>query len=48
DSYLRQQNPEWGVRNLEDVVEVASNHNLILEKTYQMPANNLSLVFKHT
>ncbi|NET67198.1 MAG: DUF938 domain-containing protein [Moorea sp. SIO1G6] len=48
DSYLREQNPEWGVRNLEDVVEVASNHNLILEKTYQMPANNLSVVFKHT
>ncbi|NJM19795.1 MAG: DUF938 domain-containing protein [Richelia sp. RM2_1_2] len=45
DEYLQEQNPEWGVRNLEDVVEAASNHHLTLQKTYQMPANNLSVVF---
>lgn len=48
DQYLQEQNPEWGVRNLEDVVEAASNHHLTLQKTYQMPANNLSVVFKHS
>ncbi len=46
--YLQEQNPEWGVRNLEDVVEVAKTHNLILQKTVTMPANNLSVVFKHS
>ncbi len=46
--YLQEQNPEWGVRNLEYVVELARSNNLILQKTYPMPANNLSLVFKHS
>ncbi len=46
--YLQEQNPEWGVRNLEDVVELAKTHNLILQKTEPMPANNLSVVFKHS
>jgi hypothetical protein len=46
DESLRSQNPDWGVRNLEDVIEVAKAENLILQKIYPMPANNLSLVFK--
>lgn len=46
DESLQSQNPEWGVRNLEDVVQAAAAENLTLQKTYQMPANNLSLVFK--
>ncbi|MEM9922563.1 MAG: DUF938 domain-containing protein [Cyanobacteria bacterium P01_D01_bin.50] len=48
NEYLKQQNPEWGIRNLEDVIEVASGHNLTLQKTYPMPANNLSVIFKHS
>ncbi|MCJ8280886.1 MAG: class I SAM-dependent methyltransferase [Rivularia sp. ALOHA_DT_140] len=44
--YLQEQNPEWGVRNLEDVLEIAKTNNLFLQKTYPMPANNLSVVFK--
>lgn len=43
---LQMQNPEWGVRNLEDVVAVAQNHHLTLVKTVAMPANNLSVVFQ--
>ncbi|MGB7445343.1 MAG: DUF938 domain-containing protein [Coleofasciculaceae cyanobacterium] len=46
DSSLCYQNPEWGVRNLEEVVEVAKGQKLNLLKTYQMPANNLSVVFQ--
>ncbi|MDJ0734562.1 MAG: DUF938 domain-containing protein [Nostocaceae cyanobacterium] len=46
DQSLRSQNPEWGVRNLEDVVAAASSQNLKLLNTYQMPANNLSVVFE--
>ncbi|WP_414752271.1 class I SAM-dependent methyltransferase [Anabaena sp. CCY 9910] len=46
DESLRSQNPEWGVRNLEDVIAAAKQQNLQLHKTYQMPANNLSVVFR--
>jgi len=48
DESLRAQNPEWGVRNLDDVVAVASAQNLTLKQTYQMPANNLSVVFERS
>ena len=47
DSSLRAQNPNWGVRDLDDVVEAAKARNLNLINTYQMPANNLSVVFQH-
>lgn len=46
DANLQAQNPDWGVRNLEDVVAVAQTHRLSLIKTYTMPANNLSVVFQ--
>jgi hypothetical protein len=46
DHSLKAQDPEWGVRNLEDVVAVAQRHNLSLVSTYVMPANNLSVVFR--
>jgi hypothetical protein len=48
DEYLRAQNQEWGVRNLDDVVAAARAEHLTLKQTYQMPANNLSLVFEQT
>ncbi|MEH2003170.1 MAG: DUF938 domain-containing protein [Nostoc sp.] len=48
DQYLRTENPEWGVRNLDDVVAVASTQNLTLKQIYQMPANNLSVVFQRS
>ncbi|MEH2125971.1 DUF938 domain-containing protein [Nostoc sp.] len=48
DEYLRTENPEWGVRNLDDVVAVARAQNLILQQIYQMPANNLSVVFQRS
>jgi hypothetical protein len=41
---LQSRNPEWGVRNLEDVLEVAANNNLQLQEIVTMPANNLSVV----
>ncbi|WP_414541295.1 DUF938 domain-containing protein [Nostoc sp. CCY0012] len=48
DQSLQAQNPEWGVRNLEDVIAAANNQKLQLQATYQMPANNLSVVFKRS
>jgi Protein of unknown function (DUF938) len=46
DESLRSQNPEWGVRDLEEITGVAHSHNLELQQVYPMPANNLSVVFK--
>ncbi len=48
DEYLRTENPEWGVRNLDDVIAVARAQNLRLQQIYQMPANNLSVVFQRS
>jgi SAM-dependent methyltransferase len=46
DTSLRQQNPEWGLRYVEDIVEEADNVGLRLNRVIAMPANNLSLVFR--
>lgn len=46
DQALRSQNPEWGVRDLDDVVAAAQSQNLTFLQAYQMPANNLSVVFQ--
>ena len=43
---LKMQNPEWGVRDLEEVIAVANAKNLKLQAIYQMPANNISVVFQ--
>ncbi|MEH2164838.1 MAG: DUF938 domain-containing protein [Nostoc sp.] len=48
DEYLRSQNREWGVRNLDDVVAAARAEHFILKQIYQMPANNLSVVFERS
>lgn len=46
DADLRRRNPEWGVRNLEDVVREAGRCGLALCEIVPMPANNLSVVFR--
>ncbi|GAB4229726.1 MAG: DUF938 domain-containing protein [Stanieria sp.] len=46
DESLRRQNPEWGVRNLEDVIRIAQSEGLVLQEIVTMPANNLSVIFK--
>lgn len=47
DQSLRNQNSQWGVRDLDEVIAVAKNNNLELQEIFVMPANNLSVVFKH-
>jgi hypothetical protein len=47
DQSLRAQNPEWGVRDLEEVIAVAQSQHLSLLKVISMPANNLSVIFRH-
>ncbi|WP_201861407.1 DUF938 domain-containing protein [Microvirga soli] len=46
DQDLRRRNPQWGVRDLEQVTELAGGHGLELVERIPMPANNLSLVFR--
>lgn len=45
DTRLRQENPEWGVRDLADVEALAARNGFALRETIAMPANNLILVF---
>ena len=46
DAWLRTQNPQWGVRDLAEVTELAAGHGFSLRKTIPMPANNLSVIFE--
>jgi hypothetical protein len=46
DRSLRAQDPDWGVRNLEDVVETARTAGFDHVEAVNMPANNLSLIFR--
>ena len=44
DASLRDQNPDWGVRDLEAVVAAAAARGFALEDIVEMPANNLSVI----
>ena len=46
DADLRTRNPAWGVRDLDAVEALANRHGFKLDQTHQMPANNLSVVFR--
>jgi len=45
DKQLRAQDPHWGVRNLEDVIDVAEARGFSLGVVVEMPANNLMVSF---
>lgn len=45
DLDLRARNPDWAVRNLEDVVTQAAEQGLRHRETVTMPANNRSVIF---
>jgi hypothetical protein len=46
DASLRAASPEWGVRELDEVVAEAGRHGLGLDAVLPMPANNLSVVLR--
>jgi SAM-dependent methyltransferase len=46
DAALRARNPEWGLRDFEDVTRLAEANGFGLEEVVEMPANNLMLVFR--
>ena len=46
DESLKSQNPSWGVRDLDHVSATARKHGFRLNATVEMPANNLSVIFR--
>ncbi len=45
DADLRARNPEWGLRDMEAVIDVAAKKGLGFREAVAMPANNFSVVF---
>lgn len=45
DASLRENNPDWGVRDIADLEKLASSCGLALCEVVEMPANNLIVVF---
>ena len=45
DASLRENNPDWGVRDIADLEKLASSCGLALREVVEMPANNLIVVF---
>jgi hypothetical protein len=45
DATLRAENPDWGVRDVDDLSALAQAAGLTLAATTPMPANNLVLTF---
>jgi hypothetical protein len=48
DTSLRGGNPEWGVRDVEALEELAAGAGLVLIEAIEMPANNLTLLFERS
>ena len=46
DCSLKTNNPEWGIRDFEQLCQVAEERGLTFQHNYSMPANNQLLVFK--
>jgi len=46
DAQLRSKNPDWGIRDIAEVEAEAGCHGIALEEVVEMPANNLTLVFR--
>lgn len=46
DNWLRNQDMQWGIRQLEEVAELAAQCGLKLRSVIDMPANNLSVIFQ--
>jgi SAM-dependent methyltransferase len=46
DADLRARDPDWGVRDVAEVSDLAGRHGLVFVERVAMPANNLSLVFR--
>lgn len=48
DASLKARDPAWGLRDRDQVVALARSHGLTLTLRTEMPANNISLLFRRT
>ena len=48
DESLRSRDPQWGIRDLGDVIAEAARQALSHMETVAMPANNQSVIFRRT
>ena len=48
DRSLKSRNPEWGLREVEAVAAEAEARGLRFERLFEMPANNVTLLFRRT
>jgi hypothetical protein len=46
DADLRTRDPSWGIRDLDETTALASQHGFNAPERIEMPANNLSVVFR--
>lgn len=46
DAQLRAMDPRFGIRAVEDIDRLASGHGIMRTARYEMPANNLTLVYR--
>ena len=48
DGDLRNRDPRWGLRDLEEVAVSAGSFRFVLDRVVDMPANNLSVIFRRS
>ncbi len=48
EANLKARDPAWGLRDRDEVVALARSHGLTLTLRTEMPANNISLLFRRT
>lgn len=46
DRSLKERNPAWGLRHVDDVRKLAHGHDLVFHGLTEMSANNISLMFR--
>ena len=46
DASLRSRDPSWGIRDLNEVMAIAADHDLVFDTKTAMPANNFTVVFQ--
>jgi len=48
DADLRSRNPQWGIRELDEIIALTGSLGFSRPEVVQMPANNLTLIFTRT
>lgn len=48
DAELGSEDPRWGIRDVDDLAREGAAHRLAYPEVVEMPANNLSLIFRKT